>query len=48
VCNGTVTLSPVKISTVGGGVDAHRKRHLNQDYLTCGNKREGHMAAALT
>ena len=27
--------------TEGGGVDAHRKRHLNQDYLTPGNKREG-------
>ena len=27
--------------TEGGGVDAHRKRHLNQDYLTCGNKRKG-------
>ena len=22
-------------------MDAHRKRHLNQDYLTPGNKREG-------
>ena len=27
--------------TEGGGVDAHRKRHLDQDYLTPGNKREG-------
>ena len=27
--------------TEGSGVDAHRKRHLNQDYLTPGNKREG-------
>ena len=27
--------------TEGGGVDAHRKRHLNQDYLTPSNKREG-------
>ena len=27
--------------TEGGGVDAHRKRHPNQNYLTCGNKREG-------
>ena len=27
--------------TEGGGVDAHRKRHLNQDYLAPGNKREG-------
>ena len=27
--------------TEGGGVDAHRKRHLEEDYLTCGNKRKG-------
>ena len=27
--------------TEGGGVDAHRKRHLNQDYLTPSNKGEG-------
>ena len=27
--------------TEGGGVDAHRKRHLNQDYLTPSNKKEG-------
>ena len=32
---------PVWRGTEGGGVDAHRKRHLNQDYLTPGNKREG-------
>ena len=27
--------------TEGGGVDAHRKRHLNQDHLTPSNKGEG-------
>ena len=27
--------------TEGGGVDAHRKRHLNQDYPKPGNKRKG-------
>ena len=27
--------------TEGGGVDAHRKRHLDQDYLTPSNKGEG-------
>ena len=27
--------------TEGGGVDAHRNRHLNQDYLTLSNKGEG-------
>ena len=26
--------------TEGGGVDMHRGRRLNEDYLTCGNKRE--------
>ena len=27
--------------TEGGGVDAHRKRHLDKDYLTPSNKGEG-------
>ena len=32
---------PVWRGTEGGEVDAHRKRHLEEDYLTPGNKREG-------
>ena len=32
---------PVWRGTGEGGVDAHRKRHLNQDHLTPSNKGEG-------